>query len=174
MKIAILGIGNILLSDEGVGVRAIDKLKAEYEFPENVRLIDGGTMGLDLLPFFEGNEKVLIIDAVNFKKDPGTIDIIEGDKIPGFLTSKLSVHQIGLPDLLFAARLMEITPPQMCLIGIQPKSMDTGTELSEEIKDKLETLVERVIQKLKEWEIEAVPKKTQSLKHEKFLKISTL
>ncbi len=157
MNIAILGIGNILLSDEGIGVHAINKLKDQCKFPENVRLIDGGTMGLDLLPFFEGNDKVLIIDAVDFKKEPGTIDIIEGGKIPSFLTSKLSVHQIGLPDMLFAARLMEITPHEMCLIGIQPKSMDTGTELSEEIKTKLEPLLDRVIQKLKEWGINAIP-----------------
>ena len=103
MNVAILGIGNILLRDEGIGVHAVNKLKNEYEFPEFVRLIDGGTMGLDLLPFFEGNDKVLIIDAVDFKKEAGTIDIIEGDKIPAFLTSKLSVHQIGLPAMLFVA-----------------------------------------------------------------------
>ena len=154
MNIAILGIGNILLSDEGIGVHAINKLKDEYEFPEYVKLIDGGTMGLDLLPFFEGNDKVLIIDAVNFRKEPGTIDIIEGDKIPAFLTSKLSVHQIGLPDMLFAARLMGITPTEMCLIGIQPKSMESGIDLSEEIKMKMEPLLKRVLQKLKEWGVD--------------------
>ncbi|MDP3298157.1 MAG: HyaD/HybD family hydrogenase maturation endopeptidase [Thermodesulfovibrionia bacterium] len=159
MNIAILGIGNILLSDEGIGVHAINKLKDEYEFPEYVRLIDGGTMGLDLLPFFEGNDKVLIIDAVNFRKEPGIIDIIEGDKIPAFLTSKLSVHQIGLPDMLFAARLMGITPTEMCLIGIQPKSMESGIDLSEEINARMETLLERVLQKLKEWGVEVIPKR---------------
>ncbi len=159
LKITILGIGNMLLSDDGAGVHAIAKLKAEYEFPESVNLIDGGTKGLDLLPFIEGSDKVLIIDAANFKKEPGTIDVIEGDKIPGFLSSKLSVHQIGLPDMLFAARLMEILPSEMCLIGIQPKSMESGTELSDEIKLKLESLIERVLLKLKEWGIEAVPKK---------------
>ncbi len=159
MNIAILGIGNILLSDEGIGVHAINKLKDEYEFPEYVRLIDGGTMGLDLLPFFEGNDKVLIIDAVNFRKEPGTIDIIEGDKIPDFLTSKLSVHQIGLPDMLFAARLMGIIPTEMCLIGMQPKSMESGIDLSEEIKMKLEPLVEKVLQRLQDWGVEVIPKR---------------
>jgi len=159
LNIAIFGIGNILLSDDGAGVHAINKLKSDYQFPESVELIDGGTKGLDLLPLFENRDKVLIIDAANFKKEPGTIDVIEGDKIPGFLSSKLSVHQIGLPDMLFAARLMEIIPSEMCLVGIQPKSMESGTELSEEIKLKLEPLLERVILKLKEWGIEAVPKK---------------
>jgi hydrogenase maturation protease len=161
LNIAIFGIGNILLSDDGVGVHAINKLKSEYDFPGSVELIDGGTKGLDLLPLFEGRDKVLIIDAANFKKEPGTIDTVEGDKIPAFLVSnKLSVHQIGLPDTLFAMRLMEITPPEMCLIGIQPKSMETGTELSEAVSIKMNDLVEKVLQKLKEWGLDVRPQKT--------------
>ena len=158
MRIAVLGIGNILLSDDGVGVHVLRKLQEEYDFPESVELIDGGTKGLDLLPLFEDKNKILIIDAANFKKEPGTIDTIEGDKIPAFLSTKLSVHQIGLPDTLFAAKLMDITPSEMSLIGIQPKSMETGIELSEEIKDRMGQLIEKVLEKLKEWGVEAIPK----------------
>ncbi|MBI5055834.1 MAG: HyaD/HybD family hydrogenase maturation endopeptidase [Nitrospirae bacterium] len=159
MNIAIFGIGNILLSDDGVGVHAVNKLKNDYVFPESVELIDGGTKGLDLLPLFEGRDKVLIIDAANFKKEPGTIDTVEGDKIPAFLISnKLSVHQIGLPDTLFAARLMGITPPEMCLIGIQPKSMETSVELSDDIQQQLGALVNKVVLKLKEWGVEVIQK----------------
>jgi len=160
LNIAVFGIGNILLSDDGVGVHAINKLKNEYEFPSSVELIDGGTKGLDLLPLLEGRDKVLFVDAANFKKEPGTVDTVIGDKIPGFLSQKLSVHQIGLPDMLFAARLMGITPPEMCLIGIQPKSMETGTELSEAVSIKMKDLVEKVLQKLKEWGIDVRPLKT--------------
>jgi hydrogenase maturation protease len=169
MNIAVIGIGNLLLTDDGVGVHAIRKLTEEYEFPEpdchtgrSVSLIDGGTKGLDLLPLFEGRDKVLIIDAANFKKEPGFIDVVDGDKIPAFLSSKLSVHQIGLPDMLFAARLMEITPPEMCLVGIQPKSMETGTELSEEINMKLETLMQIVLRKLEEWGVKVICKTSAS------------
>jgi hydrogenase maturation protease len=131
VNIAVFGIGNILLSDDGIGVHIVNRLKNEYELPENVELIDGGTKGLDLLPIFENRDRVLFIDAANFNKAPGTIDVVTGDNIPAFLSKKLSVHQIGLPDMLFAARLMEITPPEMCLIGIQPKSMETSTQLSD-------------------------------------------
>lgn len=158
MSIAVFGIGNILLSDDGAGVHAVQSLMNRYDFPENVELIDGGTKGLDLLPLFENRDKVLIIDAANFKKDPGTIDIVVGDKIPAFLSSKLSVHQIGLPDMLFAARLMEITPQEMCLIGIQPESMETTTEMSDAVSEKMEALLEKVLDKLKEWGVEPVPK----------------
>lgn len=159
MNIAVFGIGNILLSDDGVGVHAVNKLKNEYDFPESVELIDGGTKGLDLLPLFENRDKVLIIDAANFRKEPGTIDIVEGDRIPSFLSSKLSVHQIGLPDMLFAAKLMEIMPSEMCLIGIQPLSMETAYEMSDVISNKIEALIDKVLEKLKEWEVNAVPKK---------------
>jgi hydrogenase maturation protease len=158
VKIAVLGIGNLLLSDDGVGVHVIKKLQEEYEFPDSVELIDGGTKGLDLLPLFEGKDKILIVDAANFRKEPGTIDTVEGDKIPAFLSSKLSVHQIGLPDTLFAAKLMDITPAEMSLIGIQPKSMETGIELSEDIRDKMEPLIKKVLEKLNEWGVETFPK----------------
>jgi len=163
MNIAVFGIGNILLSDDGVGVHVINKLRAECRFPEYVELIDGGTKGLDLLPLFEGRDKVLIVDAANFKKEPGTIDMVEGDKIPAFLVSnKLSVHQIGLPDTLFAARLLNLMPREICLIGIQPKTMDTGTELSDEIKNQLDPLIERILLKLKDWGAEVLPRNAPS------------
>jgi hydrogenase maturation protease len=159
MNIAVFGIGNILLSDDGVGVHAVNRLSETYDFPDSVELIDGGTKGLDLLPLFEEKDKILIADAANFKKAPGTIDIIEGDSIPAFLSKKLSVHQIGLPDTLFAAKLMEITPSEMCLVGIQPKSMETSTELSAEVKNQFEPFIKSILQKLQEWGVEAVPKK---------------
>jgi len=158
LNIAVFGIGNMLLSDDGVGVHVINKLNSEYQFPECVELIDGGTKGLDLMPLFEGRDKVLIIDAANFRKEPGTIGYIEGDKIPAFLSAKLSVHHIGLPDMLFVARLMDTTPREMCLIGIQPGSMETGTDLSGAVGEKLDALVERVLDKLKEWGAEAARK----------------
>jgi len=159
LNIAVFGIGNILLSDDGVGVHAVNKLSSEYQFPGNVELIDGGTKGLDLLPLFENRERVLIIDAANFKKEPGTIDSVEGDRIPSFLSSKLSVHQIGLPDMLFAAKLMDIMPSGICLIGIQPLSMETSAEMSDLIRSKMGSLISRVLEKLKEWGVEAVPVK---------------
>lgn len=158
MNIAVFGIGNILLSDDGVGVHALNRLREDYVFPDFVQLIDGGTKGLDLLPLLEGMDKVMIIDAANFKKEPGTIDIVEGDSIPAFLSTKLSVHQIGIPDTLFAAKLMEITPSEMCLVGIQPMSMETETELSELVQGRLEQFIQTILRKLQQWGVEAVRK----------------
>jgi hydrogenase maturation protease len=158
LDIAVFGIGNILLSDDGVGVHALNRLKEEYDLPGYVELIDGGTKGLDLLPLLEERDKVMIIDAANFKKEPGTIGTVEGDKIPAFLSTKLSVHQIGLPDLLFAAKLMNVFPPEMCLIGIQPESMATSIEMSDVVSKGMDSLLEKVIKRLKEWGVEITPK----------------
>ncbi len=158
MDIAVFGIGNILLSDDGVGVHTLNRLKEEYDLPGYVELIDGGTKGLDLLPLLEDRDKVLIIDAANFKKEPGTIGAVEGEKIPAFLSTKLSVHQIGLPDMLFAAKLMNIMPEEMCLIGIQPESMATSIEMSDVVSKGMEPLLEKVIERLREWGVEVVRK----------------
>lgn len=118
-----------------------------------MEIIDGGTMGLDLLPIFEGRDKVLIIDAVDFGRDPGYIGMIENDNIPSVLNSKLSVHHINLSDVLFAAKLMDISPSEVCLIGIQPQSLDVGLDMTDEINGKIETLIELIIGKLKEWNV---------------------
>lgn len=153
-KIAILGLGNILLQDEGVGVHAVEALRKDYILPENVQLIDGGTMGLDLLSFIEGMDKILIIDAVNIKKKPGTIVTIEDEEIPAFISTKLSVHQIAFPDVLSALRLLGITPAKMTLIGIQPKNIDTGLTMSEAVNKNFDRLIQIVIKRVKEWGVE--------------------
>lgn len=116
--------------------------------------IDGGTIGLDLLPFIEESERLLMIDAVDFKAQPGTVKVIEGKNIPAFLDSKLSVHQIGLPDLLFSAGLMGITPPELCLVGIQPDKLEVGLQLSEKLRKNLQVLIDATLEKLSEWGVE--------------------
>jgi hydrogenase maturation protease len=155
-RVIVLGLGNILLSDEGVGVHAVNTLESRYVCSPSPEFIDGGTMGLDLLPLFQTRDRVLIVDAVDFGEAPGHIGILEGDKIPSVLQSKLSVHHIGLSDVLFAAKLMRETPLEVCLVGIQPKYLDVGLDMTAEIRVKLDALIELVLQKLKEWNIECV------------------
>lgn len=154
MSIAIIGLGNILLRDEGIGVHVINTIKQRYTFSPYVEIIDGGTMGLDLLPILQGRDKILIVDAVDFGMEPGHIGIIENDAIPSTLNSKLSVHHIGLSDVLFASKLMGISPSEIYLIGIQPKSIDVGLDMTEEIKGSLEVLINMVLEKLTEWKIQ--------------------
>ena len=163
MKASIIGLGNILLKDEGIGVHAVNAIKERYTFPPETEIIDGGTLGLDLLHFFEGKDGILILDAVDFRKEPGYIGVIEDDDIPSTLFAKLSVHHIGLSDVLFAAKLLGITPAKLRLIGVQPQSLEVGLTMTECISGKLEQLIELAIRTLKEWNIECVLRSPQKL-----------
>lgn len=149
----VIGIGNVLLSDEGVGVHAIRALMDRYAFPEGVLLIDGGNKGLELLPYIEGDH-LMLIDAVDFGEPPGTVRVMEGDEIHAFLDMKFSVHQIGVPDLLFAAMLTGVLPLNLCLVGIQPESLEAGLELTGTVRGKMDELLGLAVEELRSWGIE--------------------
>ncbi len=151
-KIGVMGIGNILLSDEGFGVKLLHILEAKYEFPENVTLIDGGTAGIFLSPEIDNLEKLLIIDVVNASGNPGDIIVYKKedffiDKLP----LKLSPHQLGLQEILLLNEMKGTCPEEIELIGIIPKSIETGTSLTPELESKLKEVEEIVIGKLKLW-----------------------
>ena len=150
-KISVIGLGNILLRDEGVGVHAVRALQRGFTFPDPVELLDGGTMGLDLLPYIEGKEKVLFVDAVDLHEEPATIALMEDDAIPSFLRPAFSFHQVGLSDLLFASRFMGISPAKIALIGIQPEKIETGLALSETLERNFEKFLHTILEKLREW-----------------------
>jgi hydrogenase maturation protease len=100
----VLGIGNLVMSDDGIGVRVVQELATRYRFPADVGILDGGTLGLDLLPHLEGVERLLIVDAVTTDDGPGCLVRLSGDEIPVVFATKLSPHQMGLQDLLAVAR----------------------------------------------------------------------
>lgn len=150
-KTLVLGVGNLLLSDEGVGVRVIERLAAAYELPQDVQILDGGTLGLDLLYYLEGVENLLMIDAVEMGKEPGTLLRLEGDDVPAFLSLKMSPHQIGIPDMLFAAKLKDLYPRNVVLWGVQPGVLDTGLELSPAVAPQVDVLVNKVVEELDRW-----------------------
>jgi hydrogenase maturation protease len=152
-KITIMGLGNILMMDEGVGVHTINAFQKRYRVPDYAEVIDGGSAGLDLLPFIEGREKLLMVDAVNFDREPGYIDILENEEIPAKFSTKTSLHHLGLLDVLSIVKLSDALPKDMCIIGIQPKSMELGLDMSPEIWDKVPELVERIVSKLHEWNV---------------------
>ncbi len=153
-KISLIGLGNILMGDEGVGVHAVEALRRKYEFPEGVSLLDGGTLGLDLLHWIEGMDRVLFVDAVDLKRNPGTIAVIEDEDLPSFLGPKLSLHHVGLSDLLFASSFMGTRPAEISLVGIQPETMEIGLELSKTVMGRFEKLLQVVVAKLREWGLE--------------------
>jgi hydrogenase maturation protease len=145
------------MSDDGVGVKVIHHLSEEYRLHPDVTLLDGGTLGLDLLPHIEGIDRLLIVDAIETGGAPGTLARLEGDDIPVVMETKLSPHQMGLKDLLAVAMLQGFSPPEMVLVGIQPENIDLGMELSAKVSARFNELIQMVIRELENWGISVAP-----------------
>ncbi len=149
----VLGIGNLIMTDDGIGVRVVQRLAEEYSFPPEVEIIDGGTLGLDLLPLLEGLDRLLIIDAMETGSPPGTIRRLSGEEIPIAFESRLSPHQVGLKDLLAVSRLMGNPLPDMVLLGVQPACIELGMELTPPVEAQLDCLIGRALKELEQWGI---------------------
>src|SRR5690242_121821 len=130
VNILVLGIGNLLMTDDGIGVRAIQLLTERYRFPEQVTVVEGGTLGLDLLPQVQDAERLLIVDAVETGAAPGTLVRYAGDMIPLTPEGRLSPHQLGLKDLLTLAAVLGSAPEETVLWGVQPESVTVGLDLT--------------------------------------------
>lgn len=143
----VLGVGNLLMSDDGVGVHAVQRLE-KRTLPPGVEVLDGGTCGLDLLQFFEGVERLIVLDAANLGREPGAIVRLEGEDVPAFLAMKVSPHEINLPELLFSAKLSGIYPREVVVLGMQPETIETGVELSPPVAAQVDALIERVMEEI--------------------------
>jgi hydrogenase maturation protease len=157
ISVLVLGIGNLIMCDDGIGVRVVQKLQQFYSVPDNVKAVDGGTLGLDLLPELENITNLILVDAVETGEKPGTCVRLSGQELPIALETKLSPHQMGLKDLLAVSELMGHSPREMVLIGVQPACIEMDTELTPEIESKLDTLLASVLAELKRWGVEIKP-----------------
>ena len=151
-EITVLGIGNTILSDEGFGVRVVEYLKENYDFPENVALIDGGTLGVELQHFIIGTQKLLIIDSIDGGVEAGKIFHLHGDEILKHFTQKISAHEIGIQDILTMLEITDKKIPVVELIGAQPYSLDAGTELTPEMKKLVPIFAEKALEILNSWQ----------------------
>jgi len=149
LDILVLGIGNVLLTDEGVGVRALKELERRYTFSEDVELLDGGTAGIELLRHIRNRDYLIIIDCMTWNQNPGTVMRVEGDDVPAAFRTRISPHQLGLSDLLAAAMLTDELPKKLVLFGVEPESIDIGLDLSDRVEASLEILTEAVIDELR-------------------------
>lgn len=150
-KTLVLGLGNLLISDEGAGVRAVQQLQADYKFGEGVRLLDGGTLGLDLLPHLEGVTNLLILDAVEAGLEAGTLVRLEGEALQAGVALKISPHQVALRELLAAAHLHGVCPARVVLWGIQPACLEMGLELSPTVASQIDSLCRAAVAELGSW-----------------------
>ncbi|CUA80618.1 HyaD/HybD family hydrogenase maturation endopeptidase [Anoxybacillus suryakundensis] len=150
-KITVLGIGNLLYSDEGVGVHILPLLEEKLAKYDDVEVIEGSTDGMRLLGTIEETEYLAIVDAVNAGKEAGTIITLVDDEIPAYFGIKMSIHQLGFQEVLSAAKLRQTYPKQMVLFGIQPASLSLGLELSPIVQAQLPHVVEQVVHQVEKW-----------------------
>lgn len=141
----ILGVGNLLLSDEGVGIHAVRRLLERGDLPEEIQIVDGGTAGLALMVYLEDVDRLVIIDAMETGGPPGTLVRLSGNQIPAYMALKVSPHEITLPDFLAAAKLRDLYPREVIVWGVQPESMEVGIELSPTLAARLDELVDHVV-----------------------------
>jgi len=151
--VAVLGLGNVLMQDEGIGVHLVKLLADRFIFNPPIRMIDGGTTGTDLLPYFEEYARILILDAVDFGKEAGHVEIIRNEDIMTRFRSKISLHHLGLSDVLSTLQLLGIKPEEICLVGIQPASMELGLEPSDTVRAHFGHALDIILEILAAWQI---------------------
>jgi hydrogenase maturation protease len=123
IKVLVLGVGNLLLGDEGIGVHAVKKLEAEYEFPPAVRLMDGGTLGISLMEYIEDCAYLIVIDAVRGGHAPGSVYRLEDEGLRGSLGLSDSMHQLDLVDTLIMCEMAGGKRPKAVVFGLEPENI---------------------------------------------------
>lgn len=156
-KTIVLGVGNTLMSDEGIGVHVVRRLLDKYQLPPDIQVLDGGTLGLDLIYYLEGVENLLMVDAVQTGKEDGTVIRLQDEQVPAFMSMKVSPHQVGVPDMLAAAKLMDVYPKHLVLWGIQPEIITLSLDLSPLVASKVDFLVDSLVNELRAWGHEILP-----------------
>ena len=141
----ILGLGNVLLGDDGVGPAVIARLRESYVAAAGSLLLDGGTLGLSLLPYLEDARAVILVDAVAADAPAGTLVRLEGADVGPAVATRLSPHQVGVADLLEGARWHDREPARLVLLGVVPEAIELGVGLSPAVRRALPRLVDLVI-----------------------------
>jgi hydrogenase maturation protease len=129
-RLLILGLGNLLCSDDGLGALVAQAIAETREIPDGVQVLDGGTLGLSLLPYLEDAERAILVDAIQADAPPGSIVRLDGEDVGPAVAARLSVHQVGVSDLIEAARLRGHVPPTLILLGVVPETTELGVGLS--------------------------------------------
>jgi len=147
--IMVLGIGCILYSDEGFGVHVVEKMEKRYEFPENVLLVDGGVLGINLLGVISKPKHLIVVDVIRNKGKPGDLYRLEGDAIPERIRAKNSLHQVDFLEALTLCQALDHVP-QTVIVGVEPQDIETQSlDLTPPIQAQVEPVIEMVLTELK-------------------------
>jgi hydrogenase maturation protease len=156
-RTVVLGLGNMLMADDGVGLAALARLRDQWCLPHHVELVDGGTWGMNLLHVVEGSDHLLIFDAVSNGGVPGSLVRLEGHDIPRFLLQKVSPHQVDLREVLALAELRGLLPRRLVVLGIEPVRVEMSTELTPAVEANVDALVRMGVATLEQWGIHCRP-----------------
>ena len=157
MRAVVLGIGNTILTDEAAGVRVVEALERGYALPANVLAIDGGTSGMEMIEDLSDLDFLIVVDVVKTGAAPGTVVKIDGADIPVFFRSKLSPHQIALPDVLASLELLGTMPKEIVVLGVEPISLELGMEMTTTVAERIPQLVGMVVGELTSRNYRLVP-----------------
>ena len=157
--IRILGIGNVLCTDDGLGPYVIKVLESRYEFPEGVEVVDLGTPGLDLTPFLADAKMVVVIDTIRGQQAPGSLRLLrDGEIVAKPPPSRMSPHEPGLREALMATEFSDSSPDEILFVGVIPESTDQGTSLTATVAKAVPAVVDAVVQELERLEAAPTPK----------------
>ena len=165
IDVLVLGLGNVLLGDDGLGAAALAILERNYRVPVGVKLVDGGTLGLSLLDLIADARHVILVDAVRTEAPPGTLVRLDGADVMDAVLARLSPHQVGVADLLDAARMIDCYPQTVTLLGLVPEVIDLAVERSSAVGAGLEELVAATVREVQNLGYEMVPEADTSVRH---------
>ncbi len=149
--VLVIGLGNPIMADDGLGLAALERLRQGWCLPESVRLVDGGTWGMNLLPLIEEAERIVFLDAIDAGLPVGAPVLLEREELPRLFSHKLSAHQIDLREVLAVAELRGTLPPDLVAIGLQPGRLEMFSGLSPELECRLDELLTTVLERLERW-----------------------
>jgi hydrogenase maturation protease len=162
-KIGILGVGNLIVGDEGFGVHVVHYLEKHFEFPDNVVIKDGGTAGIYMSPFLEECDPVLVIDVVDIDAEPGSMHYYSNEDVKaGKISTRMSPHQLGLLEIMEICKLREAAPETVEFYCVVPKTLETSTELSDVVAPRVEEISAIVLKRLAELGVEVSRRPTDS------------
>lgn len=157
-RVTVIGLGNPLMGDDGLGILAAQRLRDEWVIPPDVEVIDGGTWGMKLLPTIEDADSLLLVDAINFGMPPGTDIELDRQEIPRAFALKVSPHQIDVAEVLALSELRDRLPDRMVALGLQPERIEFGAPISPRVAARMDSLIANIVYQLALWGHDCVPR----------------
>lgn len=149
--ISVVGIGNIIMQDEGFGVRCAEYLQKITDYPDFVQIIDGGTLGMDLMPYIAGTKKLLFIDAIDVEGNVGDFYQFTGDELNAYFKNKITIHDVGVNDMLAVLKLTDNPIEEVIVMGVKPEVVSMGLDMTEKIAEKVPEVAQKAKELVDKW-----------------------